>query len=129
MAQVREKVLTYHADLLKTCQVMATLGKPRLRAIFRLFLVVENRVHYPDILLGFATVAVERDFSEPMLVKEPVLYIEGGRNLVFFVFSVPNQFLVITQEGGTLCARASWEPSSPTTLCWMPRATRRKCSR
>jgi hypothetical protein len=30
-------------------------------------------------------VAVERDFSEPMLVKEPVLYIEGGRNLVFSV--------------------------------------------
>ena len=34
----------------------------------------------PQCVLSFAVAAVERDWVEPVLVKEAVLYIEGGRH-------------------------------------------------
>ncbi|KAJ1487315.1 muts domain V-domain-containing protein, partial [Baffinella frigidus] len=106
--QVREKILSYHAELLRTCNITATLAILLEFAIAAVeseyLLTVASKAH---ILLGFAIAAVEREFCEPMLVKEPrsfwvqlgsaiaaverefcepmlvketVLYIEGGRH-------------------------------------------------
>uniref|UniRef100_A0A7S1E5Q3 DNA mismatch repair protein MutS core domain-containing protein n=1 Tax=Hemiselmis andersenii TaxID=464988 RepID=A0A7S1E5Q3_HEMAN len=55
---IRTKILEWHDKVLEACNVAAEL----------------------DCVLSFAVAAVERDFCEPSLVNEPVLYVEGGRH-------------------------------------------------
>ena len=56
--EVRLKLLTYNEDILESCRAAAML----------------------DCVLGLTVAAVERDWVEPQLVKEPVLYIQQGRH-------------------------------------------------
>eukprot|EP00960_Hanusia_phi_P025874 745925-Hanusia_phi.AAC.3 len=56
--RVREKLLEFDDQLIDTCKVTAAL----------------------DCILGFAMIAIERNYCEPRIVQEPVIYIEDGRH-------------------------------------------------
>jgi hypothetical protein len=56
--QVRVKLLHFTEAVIQTCHATAVL----------------------DCVLSFAKAAIDRNWVEPLLVNEPVLYIEGGRH-------------------------------------------------